>query len=342
MRLFFLSKSTIFFCKKNYKENYFFRYAVILLTLFFSQQSYSATCAASPTTTPTTINFGTYASQNIPAGGISPNGSASSATFSITCSVGLTLQLLSLGSWVRYTTQQPLQLSNGTDTITYTLGSNSIYTPSITAAGQSIGGPSGFNLLSLTVLGAGSITVPLFLKTNATAIWPSAGTYTGTQSLVVDGLMCTGVSVAVICLGTTPISTTVTMSIKLDVSKSCEFISIPALVDFGQISFLSSANTIQLNATLRCTNTEDYLLYVDNGNNYSAGLRHMKSPAGNSIAYDIMQPSSSSLPLNVTNPLSRAGTGVSEAVAIPFKITAGQTTPISGVYTDSVRMVLFY
>ena len=313
----------------------------LFLFLFSYAQNSLAACAASATTTPALLDYGTYASQNVPAGGISPNGTGASANFSVTCSIGLTLQLLSTTSWVRYTAQNALTLSNGTDSISYTMGSNSTYTPAITTSGQSIGGPTGFQLLTLALVASGKIDIPIYVKTLTTTIWPSAGTYTGTQSLAVDGVMCTGIGIGGICLGTNTISSTVTFSLKLIVSKSCEFISTPTLVDFGVVSFVANANTAQLSATLRCTNQEDYLLYVDNGNNYASSTRRMKSPAGNFIAYEIFKPSTTT-PLNALNALSRLGTGASENLIFPLKVTTGQSTPIAGVYTDNVRVVLEY
>lgn len=315
-------------------------YFFVLLTVF--AQRIHAACSASASTTPGLIDYGTYASQNVPVGGLSPNGTGAAATFSVTCSIGLTLQLLSTTSWLRYTAQQALQLSNGTDTISYTLASNSSYTPAITASGQSIGGSTGFQLLTLAVLASGNITIPIYVKTLPTTVWPNAGTYTGTQTLTVDGIMCTGIGLPGVCIGTSPINSTVSFSMKLVVSKSCEFISTPSRVDFGVVSFISNANTIQLNANLRCTNLEDYLLYVDNGNNYSANTRRMKSPAGNTIAYEVLQPNSTTTPLNALNALSRLGTGASESLSIPLKISTGQSTPPAGVYTDNVRVVIEY
>lgn len=309
--------------------------------LLFFPHNVMAACNTSATTTPSLINFGTSPSQTVPAGGISSNGNGVSATFSVTCSVTLTLQLLSTTSWLRYTAQQALTLSNGTDTISYTIASNSTYSPAITASGQSVGGP-GFGLLTLAVLTSGHIDIPLYIKTLSTTVWPNAGTYTGTQTLAVDGSMCTGLGLPGVCVGSSPISASVTLSLQLIVSKSCEFISTPALVDFGQVSFLENANTIQLNASLRCTHLEDYLLYADNGNNYSSNTRNMKSPAGNSIAYGIMQPAAPTTPLSAVSALSRLGTGASESVSIPVKITTGQTTPIAGVYKDNVRLVIEY
>ncbi|RYY04633.1 MAG: hypothetical protein EOO53_02155 [Gammaproteobacteria bacterium] len=315
---------------------------VLLLTSLATQHVLAATCNASAGTTPAIFDYGSAASQNVPAGGLSPNASAASGSFSVSCSVTLTIGLLSTTSWIRYTAQNALTLSNGTDTIPYTIASNSSYTPSITASGGSVGGPTGFALLSLGILTAGHTDVPLYVKTLSTTIWPSAGTYTGTQILAVDGSICTGLGLPGVCAGSTPITSNVTFTMKLVVSKSCEFVSTPTSVDFGIVSFLSNAATnIQLNASLRCTNQEDYLLYVDNGNNYSSGSRYLKSPAGNQIAYEILKPLTT-LPLGILTPLSRFGTGASEAVAFPLRITTGQTTPIAGVYKDNVRVVIEY
>lgn len=313
----------------------------LLLCLPFAQHA-SGVCNGTPTTTPSLVNIGSYPSQSVPVGGLSSNGTGVSATFGVTCSIGLTLQLLSTTSWLRFTAQAPLELTNGTDTIAYTMASDPGYSPAITSAGQSIGGSTGFQLLTLAVLASGSITIPLYIKTLTTSVWPSAGTYTGMQTLAVDGSMCTGLGLPGVCIGSSPISSNVTLSLTLDVSKSCEFVSVPTLVDFGLISFIQNANTVQLNASMRCTNTEDYLLYADNGNHYSAGSRHMTSLAGNTIAYTIMQPAAPTVPLTAINALSRLGTGAIEAVSIPLKITAGQATPPAGIYTDSVRMVIEY
>lgn len=313
----------------------------ILLVALLWRAPAVANCTAGATTTPANILFGSYASQTLPAGNISPNGTAVDANISVTCTVALTLQLLSTASWLRYTATQPLVLSNGVDTIPYVIGSNSTYTPSISAPGQSIGGV-GSTLLGLALLTSGRIDVPLHIKTSATSKWPNAGTYTGTQTLTVDGSICTSVSILVICLGSSPVNSSVTMNMTMVVSKSCEFISSPSLVDFGSLSFLENATAAQLSVSIRCTNQEDYLLYADNGNNFSSGSRHLKSTSGQTVAYQIFRPASTTQVLGVTTPLNRMGTGMSETINLPVRITAGQATPVAGVYTDSVRMVIEY
>ncbi|HWV15668.1 MAG TPA: spore coat protein U domain-containing protein [Cellvibrio sp.] len=317
-----------------------FRLLLACLLLSGGRQALAA-CSVSAGTTPAQINYGTFASQTVPAGGISLNGTGVDATFSVSCSVLLTLQLLSTTSWLRYTAQQPLTLSNGIDTIPYTLASSSTFNPVISASGQSIGGPTGFVLLGLALLSSGTINIPLHTSTSALSIWPNAGTYTGTQTLAVDGVMCTGLGLPGVCVGTSPVSGNVSVSLRLDVSKSCEFISSPALIDFGSVGFLENAVAAQISTVFRCTNKEDYLFYADNGDNYSGGSRRMTGPGG-SIKYDILQPSSSSVILNSTNPLSRLGTGIAETVIMPIRITPNQATPAAGTYSDNVRMVIEY
>lgn len=315
---------------------------LILCTLSWLSQSSHAACAASAATSPATVSFGSLASQTFTTGGISPNGSVQDATFSVTCSIALSLGLLSNSStWLRMTAQQPLTMSNGTDSISYIIASNSTYTPSISAQNGSIGGPSGFNLITLGLLTLGRVDIPLHIATTATSIWPSAGTYTGTQTLLVDGTMCVLLSVGNVCIGSNPVNSTVTMNLSLTVSKSCEFISTPTSASFGQVSFLENAGTIQLSAILRCTKSEDYAFYLDNGDNFSGGVRHLKSPTGTLIQYDVLQPNSTQI-LNSSNPLSRIGTGLDEALAIPLKITNNQSTPAAAIYSDNIRMVIEY
>ncbi len=299
------------------------------------------TVATAPITNP--ISFGTVPSQTVPAGGLTPNGSAMATYFSVSCTTTLSLAILSTSSWLRYTAQQNLQLSNGVDTIRYSLASNSAFNPVITASGQSIGGPTGFNLLSLILLSSTSeMRVPIYLRTNSTTNWPSAGTYSGTQSLAVTGQICTGLGIGGICLGTTNVSGTVNMNINLTVSKSCEFSSTPALVDFGSVSFLSNVGTAQLAATVRCTNQEDYALYADNGNNFSGGSRYLNDGNGRRIAYGIFHQGNTSQPLSAATPMSRLGIGAAENLTLPILITPGQATPEAGTYRDNVRLVLEY
>lgn len=314
---------------------------MFLCVLLLATRAYSQ-CTVTPVTTPPTANYGSYASQTVPAGEISPNGSAVDGTFTLSCSFGLTLSLLGSSSWLRYTATRALNLSNGIETIPYILASNSTYTPSISASGQSIGGASGFTPLALGVLTSGRVDIPLHVKTSATTRWPSAGTYTATQILGVDGSICTGIGIGNICLGSTPVSANVTMNMTMTVSKSCEFISTPTLVDFGSVSFLENATAAQLSVSIRCTNQEDYLFYADNGNNFTSGSRQLISGTGQRVAYEIFQPASTTQVLRSTNPLNRMGTGMSETINLPVRITSGQTAPVAGVYTDSVRMVIEY
>ncbi len=124
------------------------------------------------------------------------------------------------------------------------------------------------------------------------------------------------------------------------VSKSCEFISTPAQLNFTPVSFLNISETLQTSATLRCTQQEDYLLYVDNGSNYTNNSRHLRSTAGKKIAYSVFQPGSTTTLLGALTPPTRIGTGLNETVSIPLKIAANKPTPPAGIYTDSIRVVI--
>jgi spore coat protein U-like protein len=317
-----------------------FAYASLLFFVsIYTPNSFSA-CNATAATTPTSINFGTPPSQNIPAGGITSNGTGVSARFSVSCSTALSLQLLSITSWLSYSAQQPLKLGNGTSEINYTISSESTYANAITQPGQSIGGQTGFNLLTLSTLTGGAFTIPLYIRTLSTSVWPRAGTYTGTQTLAVTGSICTGIGLLGVCPGSSPVNSVVTFTLNMVVSKSCEFINTPAQITFSAVSFLDTTEIIRLNTTLRCTQQEDYSLYVDNGSNYSGNSRHLRSTTGNRIAYNVLQPGSKTAPLSAITPLSRIGTGVNETLSIPLKISPNQPSPPAGIYTDSIRVVI--
>ncbi|MBC6907029.1 hypothetical protein DWB84_16400 [Saccharophagus sp. K07] len=311
----------------------------LLLGCFCAQ----AECTVAPATLDNPVNFGTVPSRDVPLGSISPNGGAPATYFYADCTVLLTIGLLSAAGWIEYEVLEPLELINGESTISYVIASTADYTPVITQPGGTIGGVGGLDLLSLTLLAnTQQMHIPLYIKTISTGIWPTAGTYTGIQKLSVRGEICELLSILNICLLTSTFSRVVDMPLVLEVSKSCEFSSVASQVDMGQMSFLEDAETATLNATVRCTNQEDYLLYADNGDHYSGGFRNMESTTGTKIAYEIFHHGSPSEPLTAANPMSREGTGGFEAVSLPVRVVPGQETPVSGVYKDNIRLILEY
>lgn len=301
-----------------------------------------ANCSVTAATSPSPIAYGIYASKAVVPGDLSPNAAGVDATFNVSCSVVLNLSLLGTSSWLRYTAMQPMVLTKGSETIPYVIASNATFNPVISSVGQAIGGPTGFQLLSLIVLASGQIQVPLHIKTLPMLYWPGAGTYTSNQVLSVDGTICTGLGIGGICLGTSPVNGSVTASMNLVVSKMCEFATTSSLVDFGSVSFLEQASTMQLQVSLRCNAQEDYLLYADNGNHYLNGDRYMVSAGGERIRYQVLNPGNNSQVLEQASPLSRIATGYTENLQIPVVIPSGQATPHAGIYTDNVRMVIEY
>ncbi len=299
-------------------------------------------CTGGATTLPANVSFGSHSAQQVATNQLTPNGTAPAAHFSISCSVVLTLGLLSTGGWVSYTTTQDLVLSNGSDTIGYILGSNNTFSPSITGAGQTIGGPTGFTLLTLGILSSGNLQIPLHVRTVTSTGWLSPGNYTGTQVLTLQGNICTGLGIGSICLGWSPVSGSVTMNLSLQVAKSCELVSSPALIDFGTISFIEDAGTLQFSAQVRCSNTEDYLVYVDNGNHFADGVRHLQSIDNRRIRYGVYHTDNLSRALDVTDPDSRAGSGSTQTLTYPIRIFPNQPSPYSGTYSDNLRLIIEY
>lgn len=315
---------------------------ICVISMMFVPLVYSD-CMATNVTSP--ISFGSVESKNIPGSTtILPNGASQAGTVTIECTSGINIALLGSGSWARYTAQSPLVMSNGTSTIPYILGVTNTFSPQINAQGQSVGGASGFTLLELMIPAGDIYTLPLFVRTNlaASAPWPKPGLYTGTQSLRIDGMICRGVALAGACVtGATSFDNVRTVTFTLTVVKSCE-ISSSGAANFGSRVFLDGGIDTTMTIGVRCSDQEDFLFYMDNGNHFSGGSRHMRRGTFETIPYAIYKPSSSTEMLSVTNKLSLMGTGSVYNVVMPVKVPSGLSTPRVGNYTDAVRAVIEY
>lgn len=323
------------------------RVGMMLLVVMAAQQS-MAQCSVAAATSPATVSFGTFYSNDVSAGNMLVNGStAAAAHFSITCAALLNLGLLShSGNWLSYRALEPLVMAKGAEQIAYVIASNSQFSPMLlNPSVDTVGGASGFQLLSLGLLTGSTANIPLFFRTRSLSQWPSAGVYTGTQRLHLQGRYCTGVGIDLlglaICLGWFTFDHQVSTTLNITVAKRCAFNSASALVDFGSISFVEEATTKYLDVAVRCNAQEDFILYADNGEHSGSGVRHMQSASGGRIAYQIMQPASLQ-PLNKDNPVARIATGYVENLQLPVMIVTGQNNPRVGSYSDRVRMVIEY
>jgi spore coat protein U-like protein len=312
-----------------------------IVALSVSFHSYGA-CDVSNVTTP--ISFGNVDSKLIPGSTtITPNGNSQAGEVTITCTSGINVALLGSGSWASYTAQSPLTLTNGASSIPYILGVTPGFAPQISAQGQSIGGSSGFTLLELMIPAGDNYTLPVFTRTSlaASAPWPKPGVYTGTQTLKFDGMICRGLAAIGVCLTPMTFSSTRTITLTLTVVKSCE-ISSGGSAAFGNRVFLDGGLDTTMTIGVRCSDQEDYLFYIDNGNHFSTGSRHMRRGTFETIPYAIYKPSSATELLSITNKLSMTGNGTVQNIVMPVRVPSGLSTPRVGNYTDAVRAVIEY
>lgn len=315
---------------------------ILFFTLIWSGFAYSQTvCQSAITPTPSTFlfNSATATPQALATSNINTANSPT-AVMVIECNVALQLNILSFSTSVRYELIQNLIIYNGTRAINLQLS----HLPAFTIAHSNAGSGTTLNsatLLNLSLLSGQNLQIPIYVRTIPTSVWPKAGLYTGSFQLAVTGNICTAGVVA--CLLSVPISpnTTTTFTINLDVPKYCQFISVPTTISMGSVSFLDEVSTSQIPVTIRCGQDEDFKIYATAGDNY-ATTRRLRSAANNFVGYEIFHPGSTTQVLSQVTGFNAVATGNNQAFNFPLRVNAGQATPPSGVYTDTVLFIVEY
>lgn len=313
---------------------------ILLIIITGSPQSQAA-CSLSMTTTPAPLTLGTHSSKTVFQGNIT----SSQSTFTINCGIVLSLTLLGTGSSLGYMANNPLvlmhTLPSSQDQIPYQIASNTLFSPAISTQGASLGGGGDFSLLSLALLSQQNMSIPVFIRTLPTTLWPRSGQYIGTQALIVTGTICT-VNLLGACLGFETVSGSVSMDMQLQVNKSCEFQAVTTDVSFGEHAFLNNIPDQVLTVRLQCTHQDSYKIYATQGLHFDGTHRHMDRAGQQKIAYEIYQPASTTSVLSSGNPVTRSGTGMVEEIAFPVRILSNQPTPAIGEYRDQLQVVIEY
>lgn len=218
------------------------------------------------------------------------------------------------------------------------------------------GQPRQLDAINLLALGGSASAIGLYFRTNPGPNVP-AGTYTATLNLRWDWAICTvglinlctwsrspGVTQncpLLICGAPTNWGTgsTIAVNITLVVTKACRIDTLPN-VDFGANALISQFSAQQRSFAVTCTATEGYTLTFDNGQNYQAPWRRLRS-GSQYIRYNLYR-NASSLIWNNASPLTASGTGNSQTFTYQAIIDPGQPNAPVGVYTDNVLLIINY
>lgn len=209
--------------------------------------------------------------------------------------------------------------------------------------------------INLLALGGSASAIGLYFRTNPGPNVP-AGTYTATIALRWDWAICTvglinlcswsrspGLTQPCLAVCGPPnnwgTGSATTVTITLVVSKACRIDTLPN-VDFGAQALISQFSTQQRTFAVTCTTTEGYTLTFDNGQNYQAPWRRLRS-GSNYIRYNLYH-NASSLIWNAASPLPASGTGNSQTFTYQAILDPGQANAPVGVYTDNVLLIINY
>jgi len=167
-----------------------------------------------------------------------------------------------------------------------------------------------------------------------------AGSYTGTITIFWDWDYCTSVSVTSACLERDTGSGSTNITLKLDVSSSCDVTSHDVLL--GSTFTLGAAISAPLPIDLSCTKEHTYHLYVDGGDNYDGVFRNMVRDTV-PISYRILtEDSVTPIGPSVANSQSDVGTGATQALQFIVETTPTDSYPPAGIYSDTVRVIVEY
>jgi spore coat protein U-like protein len=285
-----------------------------------------------------------------------------SATYTITCSIGL----LGLGSAnvsaclniPGASGVTPRTMSSGANTLNYNLYPNSTYSPVWGAYGGSPGLPNPPNPVNLTVssllLGGSVTSSPVTIygylqsSQNTTAIQAS---YTAAPAATLSF----NYSYSALFAPGTPTPCTsgpsgsngtsaVTLSVSANVINDCLITATP--ISFGSsVGVLTSAVTATGTITATCTNTDGYSIQLNKGSNGSLSDRQMASSAGAVVHYQLYTNSGHTTiwgdGTSGTSTNAGTGTGGSQSYTVYGQVQA-QTTPAPNSYSDTVTVQVNY
>jgi spore coat protein U-like protein len=139
-------------------------------------------------------------------------------------------------------------------------------------------------------------------------------------------------------------TTTATIAVTASVDPSCSVTATP-------LAFLTVPASTVVNSTatlnVTCTNGATYEVGLDNGANAASGQRNLIVTGGSTLlAYNLYQDSTHTLPwTNTPGPgtsvVQGTGSGSAQALTVYGQIPS-TASPVSGVYTDTVTVTVYF
>ncbi|KOO57812.1 hypothetical protein WH43_11905 [Rheinheimera sp. KL1] len=226
-----------------------------------------------------------------------------------------------------------LQNVNG-NTIPYVLYTDAARTsPFVLNSTKNFGS---FNLIDLLGLFGADGTIPLYLNTAVANV--AVGTYTDTIAILWSWDYCSGIGLLGICIGRDTGSETILVNVQLTVSASCSVHTTD--VSLGSLSYLGTVSSAILPLDINCTKQLSYQYYVDAGDNFSNGLRHMALNT-NIIPYVIKTSDGSTfVGPDIDQSISGLGSGQAQGVQLLVSTIQEDRFPVPGLYRDQVRVIV--
>ncbi len=140
-------------------------------------------------------------------------------------------------------------------------------------------------------------------------------------------------------------STTADFTVQITIQAACQ-INSAGLLNFGNNGFITGNVDATSQIVVQCTSTTPYTLGLSAGAGTGATVanRLMTGPSGATVSYSLYRDAGHTQLWGTTVGTDRqagTGTGAAQSFTVYGRVPA-QTTPVPGVYTDTVRATLTY
>lgn len=306
---------------------------------------YGAGAHASCTFTSSSLTLGqapnTLSTRQLYDGSASPPQSQMSSGFGCTGVVNLLVSQTIKATLQSSSNGLRLRRVGGSDLIPYQLFPTSAY-----ATPLSLGQTWDFSTVDvLGLLSGPGGTLLMYVRVPVGGLDVPQGTYQDTLTLTWDVNVC-AVGVLTCLVPSYQGTGTTTLIITLLVQKACSVSA--SNVNLGSIALLSQASTSQGTVYVSCSLGEGYQLGFDNGDHASGSQRRFYNAGTNQfINYQILKTDNTEWhnTWGSGDVLSALGAGHSGAGAshnFQVQINPGQTTPAPAIYTDRVRVQVYF